>query len=120
MPTSSDITPAFTGMPTEHSTTSDVAPSVVAGSGRAPSVVAPSVVAPSGVAGSGRAPSVVAPSGVAGSGRSPSSGSAEFTAADVLTAHVGGKLSVELRAPLRNRRDLSPLYTPVVAGVVSL
>ncbi|MET0967227.1 MAG: NADP-dependent malic enzyme [Nakamurella sp.] len=45
---------------------------------------------------------------------------ADFTLDDVLAAHRGGKLSVELRAPLTNRRDLSMLYTPGVAGVSSL
>ena len=45
---------------------------------------------------------------------------ADFTADDVLAAHRGGKLSVALRAPLANRRDLSMLYTPGVAGVSSL
>ena len=38
----------------------------------------------------------------------------------MLAAHRGGKLSVELRAPLVGRRDLSMLYTPGVAGVSSL
>ena len=42
---------------------------------------------------------------------------ADFTLEDVLAAHRGGKLSVELRAPLVGRRDLSMLYTPGVAGV---
>ncbi len=45
---------------------------------------------------------------------------AGFTADDVLAAHRGGKLSVSLRAPLLDRRDLSMLYTPGVAGVSSL
>ena len=45
---------------------------------------------------------------------------AEFTPDDVLAAHTGGKLTIELRAPLANRRDLSMLYTPGVAGVSSL
>jgi len=45
---------------------------------------------------------------------------AAFTEADVLTAHLGGKLSIELRAPIADRRDLSMLYTPGVAGVSSL
>ena len=45
---------------------------------------------------------------------------AGFTAEDVLEAHRGGKLSVALRAPLLDRRDLSMLYTPGVAGVSSL
>ena len=43
-----------------------------------------------------------------------------FTHDDVLAAHLGGKLTVELKSPLRNRRDLSMLYTPGVAGVSSL
>ena len=38
----------------------------------------------------------------------------------MLEAHRGGKLSVALRAPLLDRRDLSMLYTPGVAGVSSL
>ena len=38
----------------------------------------------------------------------------------MLAAHRGGKLSVSLRAPLADRRDLSMLYTPGVAGVSSL
>jgi malate dehydrogenase (oxaloacetate-decarboxylating) len=45
---------------------------------------------------------------------------AAFTDADVLAAHLGGKLSIELRAPIADRRDLSMLYTPGVAGVSSL
>ncbi len=45
---------------------------------------------------------------------------ASFTADDVLEAHRGGKLSVELRAPLVDKRDLSMMYTPGVAGVSSL
>ena len=45
---------------------------------------------------------------------------ADFTADDVLDAHRGGKLSISLRAPLVDRRDLSMLYTPGVAGVSSL
>ncbi len=43
-----------------------------------------------------------------------------FTHDDVLAAHRGGKLTVELTSPLRDRRDLSMLYTPGVAGVSSL
>ncbi len=43
-----------------------------------------------------------------------------FTADDVLDAHRGGKLSIELRSPLVDRRDLSMMYTPGVAGVSSL
>ena len=45
---------------------------------------------------------------------------AAFTDADVLTAHLGGKLGIQLRAPIADRRDLSMLYTPGVAGVSSL
>jgi malate dehydrogenase (oxaloacetate-decarboxylating) len=44
----------------------------------------------------------------------------DFTADDVLAAHRGGKLSVALRAPLVDRRDLSMLYTPGVADVSRL
>ncbi|WP_420120134.1 NAD(P)-dependent malic enzyme [Nakamurella sp.] len=43
-----------------------------------------------------------------------------FTEQDVLDAHRGGKLSVELRSPLVDKRDLSMMYTPGVAGVSSL
>ena len=43
-----------------------------------------------------------------------------FTTDDVLDAHRGGKLSIELRAPLADRRDLSMMYTPGVAGVSGL
>ena len=52
----------------------------------------------------------------------PSSAAAPtaFTDADVLTAHLGGKLGIQLRAPIADRRDLSMLYTPGVAGVSSL
>jgi malate dehydrogenase (oxaloacetate-decarboxylating) len=46
--------------------------------------------------------------------------SAGFTADDVLDAHRGGKLSIELRSPLVDKRDLSMMYTPGVAGVSSL
>jgi len=45
---------------------------------------------------------------------------AAFTDADVLTAHLGGKLGIQLRAPIADRRDLSMLYTPGVALVSSL
>ena len=45
---------------------------------------------------------------------------AGFTDDDVLAAHRGGKLSIALNAPLVDRRDLSMLYTPGVAGVSSL
>ena len=62
------------------------------------------------------------PAGIAGSVRSNTEQAvarptrpADFTPDDVLTAHRGGKLSVSLRAPLANRRDLSMLYTPGVA-----
>jgi malate dehydrogenase (oxaloacetate-decarboxylating) len=67
------------------------------------------------------------PAGIAGSVRSNTEQAlarpprpTDFTPDDVLTAHRGGKLSVSLRAPLANRRDLSMLYTPGVAGVSSL
>lgn len=43
-----------------------------------------------------------------------------FTEQDVLDAHRGGKLSIELRSPLVDKRDLSMMYTPGVAGVSSL
>ncbi len=44
----------------------------------------------------------------------------DFSAEEVLAAHRGGKLSVALRAPLADRRDLSMLYTPGVADVSRL
>ena len=40
-----------------------------------------------------------------------------ITEEDIFTAHVGGKLSVELTDPLEDRRDLSIVYTPGVAQV---
>ncbi|MGB3708625.1 NAD(P)-dependent malic enzyme [Gordonia sp. (in: high G+C Gram-positive bacteria)] len=36
---------------------------------------------------------------------------------DIFLAHEGGKLSVELRAPIQTQRDLSIIYTPGVAQV---
>ncbi|WP_240757486.1 NAD(P)-dependent malic enzyme [Nakamurella flava] len=43
-----------------------------------------------------------------------------ITEDEVRSAHLGGKLTVGLRAPLRNKRDLSLLYTPGVAAISSL
>lgn len=40
-----------------------------------------------------------------------------ITDEEVFTAHLGGKLSVELTNPLEDRRDLSIAYTPGVAKV---
>ena len=40
-----------------------------------------------------------------------------ITEDEILTAHLGGKLSVELTNPLDDRRDLSIAYTPGVAQV---
>ena len=40
-----------------------------------------------------------------------------ITSEEVFTAHLGGKLSVELTQPLDDRRDLSIAYTPGVAKV---
>ncbi len=40
-----------------------------------------------------------------------------ITSEEVFTAHLGGKLSVELTQPLDDRRDLSIAYTPGVAQV---
>ncbi|GAB17681.1 putative malate dehydrogenase [Gordonia effusa NBRC 100432] len=40
-----------------------------------------------------------------------------ITDEEVFNAHVGGKLSVELRAPIDTQRDLSIAYTPGVAQV---
>ncbi|MGW4341058.1 NAD(P)-dependent malic enzyme, partial [Rhodococcus koreensis] len=41
----------------------------------------------------------------------------ELTDEEIFAGHVGGKLSVELTAPLDNQRDLSIAYTPGVAQV---
>ncbi|XPP27177.1 MAG: NAD(P)-dependent malic enzyme [Leucobacter sp.] len=41
----------------------------------------------------------------------------KITDEEIFTAHVGGKLSVELTDPLEDRRDLSIAYTPGVAQV---
>ncbi|MFC5337383.1 NAD(P)-dependent malic enzyme [Leucobacter denitrificans] len=40
-----------------------------------------------------------------------------ITEEEIFTAHLGGKLSVELTDPLEDRRDLSIAYTPGVAQV---
>ena len=40
-----------------------------------------------------------------------------ITRDEIFTAHLGGKLSVELTQPLEDRRDLSIAYTPGVAQV---
>lgn len=40
-----------------------------------------------------------------------------ITSEEIFTAHLGGKLSVELTQPLDDRRDLSIAYTPGVAQV---
>jgi malate dehydrogenase (oxaloacetate-decarboxylating) len=64
-------------------------------------------------------PAVVDPVRPVGTDATPTR-PAGFTPEDVLAAHRGGKLSIGLRAPLRDRRDLSMLYTPGVAGVSSL
>lgn len=45
---------------------------------------------------------------------------ASIDLATILEAHRGGKLSVQLRAPLATRRDLSIAYTPGVAEVSRL
>jgi malate dehydrogenase (oxaloacetate-decarboxylating) len=36
---------------------------------------------------------------------------------EIFEAHIGGKLSVELTAPINDKRDLSIAYTPGVAKV---
>ncbi len=41
----------------------------------------------------------------------------EITDEEIFGGHIGGKLSVELTAPLENQRDLSIAYTPGVAQV---
>ncbi|MFW2240593.1 NAD(P)-dependent malic enzyme [Rhodococcus opacus] len=41
----------------------------------------------------------------------------ELTAEEIFAGHLGGKLSVELTAPLDTQRDLSIAYTPGVAQV---
>ncbi len=43
----------------------------------------------------------------------------QITDEEIFEAHVGGKLSVELTAPINNKRDLSIAYTPGVAKVSS-
>ncbi|AFA71850.1 NAD-dependent malic enzyme [Gordonia polyisoprenivorans VH2] len=40
-----------------------------------------------------------------------------ITDEEIFLAHVGGKLSVELRSPIQTQRDLSVAYTPGVAQV---
>ena len=40
-----------------------------------------------------------------------------ITDEEIFLGHVGGKLSVELTAPLETQRDLSIAYTPGVAQV---
>ena len=40
-----------------------------------------------------------------------------ITDEEIFGGHIGGKLSVELTAPLENQRDLSIAYTPGVAQV---
>jgi malate dehydrogenase (oxaloacetate-decarboxylating) len=42
-----------------------------------------------------------------------------ITDKEIFEAHIGGKLSVELTAPINNKRDLSIAYTPGVAKVSS-
>ncbi|RZL70929.1 MAG: NAD-dependent malic enzyme, partial [Rhodococcus sp. (in: high G+C Gram-positive bacteria)] len=41
----------------------------------------------------------------------------ELTEEEIFAGHLGGKLSVELTAPLDTQRDLSIAYTPGVAQV---
>lgn len=48
---------------------------------------------------------------------SPSSNLSEITDEDIFASHIGGKLTVELAAPLETQRDLSIAYTPGVAQV---
>ena len=40
-----------------------------------------------------------------------------ITDEEIFLSHVGGKLSIELQAPLTTQRDLSIAYTPGVAQV---
>lgn len=40
-----------------------------------------------------------------------------ITDEDIFEGHLGGKLGIELRAPLTTKRDLSIAYTPGVAKV---
>ncbi|MDY6808347.1 MAG: NADP-dependent malic enzyme [Actinomycetota bacterium] len=47
----------------------------------------------------------------------PSLAELPITDEEIFMAHVGGKLSVELRAPIDTQRDLSIAYTPGVAQV---
>ncbi len=39
----------------------------------------------------------------------------DITTEEIFAGHLGGKLSVELTAPLETQRDLSIAYTPGVA-----
>jgi malate dehydrogenase (oxaloacetate-decarboxylating) len=48
---------------------------------------------------------------------SQSSNLSEITDEDIFASHIGGKLTVELAAPLETQRDLSIAYTPGVAQV---
>ena len=48
---------------------------------------------------------------------SPGSQISQITDEDIFASHVGGKLNVELSAPLETQRDLSIAYTPGVAQV---
>ena len=47
----------------------------------------------------------------------PESPQVVVTDEEIFAAHVGGKLSVELKAPLDTQRALSIAYTPGVAKV---
>lgn len=47
----------------------------------------------------------------------PSIADLPITDEEIFLAHVGGKLSVELRSPIDTQRDLSIAYTPGVAQV---
>ncbi|MDG3015360.1 NAD(P)-dependent malic enzyme [Speluncibacter jeojiensis] len=54
---------------------------------------------------------------VSEAGRSQQGALSEITTEEIFAGHLGGKLSVELTAPLETQRDLSIAYTPGVAQV---
>ena len=56
-------------------------------------------------------------SGTTGTPGQPTIAELPITDDEIFLAHVGGKLSVELRSPIDTQRDLSIAYTPGVAQV---
>ena len=55
--------------------------------------------------------------GTTGNPGQPTIAELPITDDEIFLAHVGGKLSVELRSPIDTQRDLSIAYTPGVAQV---